>query len=531
MNTLLFIIQILLFFLFYLLFKKKNISLCEWIEKINNKLFLVIIFLLSSVLPFLYIYDGHNWGGDFSCYIAQAQSIISGTMQEQVDANTFLVTNSAYMLGPGSYPWGFPLLLVPMIKIFGVNYIALKSVNIIFFAASIVVFYYILKSKLSLAHARIGIFFLILNPYFLRNCDLVLSDIPFLFFSIISVYLIDKLYKSEENQLLYGILSGISCFCAYFVRTNGIVSFLTLLSLDLLLLLLKIKPFRKIKNKFGITKQKFTTHLLAYSGFVLGVILDKLIFPSGGTSYEYYFSYLSAQSLYSNLRTYAISLLDFFSIDTNYLLPFIFVLALLLIFGIIKKELFQEPVAIIYIIGMLSLVVIFPANQGIRYLFPVLPWLVFLCLKSLHDFEFNILGKKRLRNLYIPLKTSLIFIIFVAVALQIGAYAKNAFSNYESADTNRAYTTCAIEVYDYIKKNTDEDDLLSFFKPRVLWLNTHRKGFSIAQNNIERIDDVDYVLLAKGYENTALKELCETNYNNCIVFENNEFTLYYLNKK
>lgn len=525
MNLFLFIIQVILFFLCFWIFKKKNIDFCKLTEKINEKIFIGIMILLSISLPFLYIGEGHSWGGDFSCYIAQAQSILTGTMKEQVEANTFIVTSSNFMHGPGSYPWGYPLLLTPVIKIFGVNYIALKCVNVVFFALSILAFYKLLKGKVSLGYARFATFFLVMNPVLLSMCNQVLSDIPFFFFSIISVYFIDRMFLSEKNQIFYGVASGLSCFLAYFIRTNGIVAVLTIAAIEFLLLILKIKPLRKFRSKLAFPKQKPLAHIAAYAVFVSGAILDKLIFPTGGSDYGYYFRFFSKSSLISNFREYTGDCLNFLSMNLGKAFPILFVLALLFVYSI-KKELHKEMVSFVYIAGMFALVVIFPTYQGIRYLVTILPFILMLCAEALDDFERDVIGDNNVKDMYRIVAGVFLCIIVCSFAFKTAWYAKDVVKDDIKHRANTSYSEMAIETYDYIKANTEEDDIIAFFKPRVLWLNTQRKGFSIGESNIEQVENVDYVLFEKSSADKALKEYCKTSETAEIVFQNDKFIMY-----
>lgn len=529
MKLIIFIAQILLFFLIFWIFKKKNIDFCKLTEKINDKIFIALTIILSVSLPFLYISEGHNWGGDFSTYIAQAQSILTGTMKEQVETNTFIVTNSNFQHGPGSYPWGFPLILAPVIKIFGVNYIALKCVNVLFLTLSILVFYKFLKEKIGLAYARFAVFFVVFNPYLLSFCDDVLSDIPFLFFSLVSLYFLDKLLSSEKKQIFYGIMTGLGCFAAYFVRTNGIVSLLTLTAAEFLLLILKIKPLRKLRAKFIYPKQKALSHILAYGVFALGAVMDKLLFPSGASDYGYYFKFLSKSSLVSNFEGYMSSSLNFFSVNMGKAFPILFILGILFIYSI-KKEFFKETAVFIYIAGMFALVVIFPAYQGMRYIITILPLILMLCFKALSDFERDIIGEDKFRYFYRFASGALVCVIILTLGFNTLLHAKDAVKEGFDRSSNSSYSETAREAYDYITENTEEDDIVVFFKPRVMWLNTHRKSISVSEPNMEKLDEVDYVLLEKSMEDDVLKEYCEAEDNAQEVFSNDDFVLYSINE-
>ena len=79
--------------------------------------FLFLIILLSGVLGYFSINNGHPWSGDFALYIRQAESLLAGSTDELLAFNRYAMENSVYPeppIGPNLYPWGFPLLLSPV---------------------------------------------------------------------------------------------------------------------------------------------------------------------------------------------------------------------------------------------------------------------------------------------------------------------------------------------------------------------------------------------------------------------------------
>ena len=93
------------------------------IQKFGNHVGLQIFFLLGVSCALIYglLTNGHNWGGDFAAYIMQARSVLEGNVPQFIEANSFAVQKSTDNLGPITYPWGFPVLLVPFYKAFGMD--------------------------------------------------------------------------------------------------------------------------------------------------------------------------------------------------------------------------------------------------------------------------------------------------------------------------------------------------------------------------------------------------------------------------
>jgi len=78
-------------------------------SKLNTKLNITafVLAILGMALSSLMLYNGHNWGGDFSEYIAQAIALVKGkeAILEQIKNNTFIIDNCDWLFGAYIYPW------------------------------------------------------------------------------------------------------------------------------------------------------------------------------------------------------------------------------------------------------------------------------------------------------------------------------------------------------------------------------------------------------------------------------------------
>lgn len=156
-----------------------------------------ILASISMILATAMLYNGHNWGGDFSQYIAQAIALVEGNIAQQIQNNTWIIQNGDSAVGPFIYPWGFPLLLAPMYAIFGFNFIALKIVGVLCFGAFVFVFHRYCAKFLNPKFAFIATALFALNPLFLSFANNILSDIPYLFFSFLGVVWLSSLFDKS----------------------------------------------------------------------------------------------------------------------------------------------------------------------------------------------------------------------------------------------------------------------------------------------------------------------------------------------
>lgn len=500
-------------------FVKKFVKKLEQIfVNLSETKFVILLCALIVGFSLSYIQDGHDWGDDYSCYIAQAKSILDNTMTQQVEANTYIVTHSHTMLGPGAYPWGYPLMLAGIIYFCGLNYVAMKCLNLLFFVVGVIFLYRMLGKRVECFYARVGALMLGMSPIYVSMTNCILSDIPFFFFSVLSVASINKMYKAKEKQILWAIATGVTCFAAYFVRTNGIVSILTLLFTDLVLVVASCIPIlRKKVSLLGFQKQKFGNHMLAYSIFFVLAFMTKLVFPSADEGYDFYLKKLSWQSIWSNIVNYTNSFQEFFWLGKVISTVLIICASFLIIYGIFRNF-YKEFPMIVYIGGMTVLILLFPAFQGIRYFFSVIPFTIILGAEGLQE----ICKKKQC----IMIRDVILFAVLVLMVLRMSGHVAKKVVNPLAVNGNAANSEAAMDMYSYIIENTNEEDIFAFFKPRALWLNTGRKGYSIESENVDTITDVDYVLIPHGGTEYDLKSAVLEIENAELVYENAEFELY-----
>src|SRR5262245_45027920 len=84
-----------------------------------NKNFPLIFLLLCSIpLFFLNIHNGHSPGGDdYAQYIKEAQNLANGLPYFR---SNYVFNKYNFFYSPPQYPPGFPLLLAPVIKVWGI---------------------------------------------------------------------------------------------------------------------------------------------------------------------------------------------------------------------------------------------------------------------------------------------------------------------------------------------------------------------------------------------------------------------------
>lgn len=168
---------------------------------------------------------GHTTGDDFALYLRQARSIFEGNIAQVIADNRFLWANST-LVTPPVYPWGFPLLLSPFVRVWGLDYGRLKLIEVACLSVWLVLFHGIVRRRAGriVAGALVAVFATAI-PY-LSYTDQLLSELPYMLAIAVVIWWIDRLMavgtllSASQGQLLTLGLLGVAAFN---VRREGVV--------------------------------------------------------------------------------------------------------------------------------------------------------------------------------------------------------------------------------------------------------------------------------------------------------------------
>ena len=476
-----------------------------------------VILFVTALLGSSMFTRGHWWGDDFAAYIDQAKSILHAEMGRFVTRNTFTVTQSSHepghQMGPAAYPWGFPLMLVPVYAMFGLSPVALKLPGLLAYLIFLVVFFFLIKSRFALTESLVAVSLFALNPGLLGFLDNIASDIPFLFLSTLAILLADV--YTQETQKKHGlnlaVLTGVAIFAAFFVRTQG------LLLLGAVLLWQGIRFLQRRKTR----RQTVLEALGTVASFSVLWGVSSLIFPGGQTSYLSLYSDFSLSIFFGNMTSYSRLFGDFFAGLPG--ATFVFgVFAVLFLVGLVAR--WKNNLLFVLYFGLYLLVLwSWPEWQGYRFLFPLLPFFIIFFFYGL-DFILNKLPEKSHYIALVVVYT--MFIVFSFIFLFTSS--RKAYDNLRAGrEINGPFDPYSLETYDFIKDNTPEDSIIVFFKPRAMRLMSDRD--SLALTECERIPEGDYLALSKKVgENLQIppEQIEECNLSLDMVFQNRRFVVF-----
>ena len=458
---------------------------------------------------------GHEWGDDFAWYILQAKSILNGSTNEFIQTSTFTNNESSTYVGPLAYPWGYPLILTPAYVIKGINPLALKLPALIFYAGFLVCLYGLVKMRLSRMESLLFVCLFAFNPLLLIFLDQILSDIPFLFFSTLSLWLI---MQYEKHSMLDYAALGFSIACAFFIRTSGILLLASFFTGELL-------TAWKDKANQGTIKKHALNILVVGGTFGLSWLLYALLLPGGGESYFAQYQDFQIGTALKFVSEYFRVFSRFFGEHKVWRNIYYALFAFFLV-GLWKRK-WEDLIFIVFFILWMILLITWPSWQGPRFIFPVMPIFIYFTFQGMKF----VLGK--LPEKHAPIG-QWVFSGFWSVVTIIFLFnsAVNAYANLQNDRTiNGPFDPYSKEVYKYIQDNTPADSIIVFFKPRVMRLMTDRNSLMSVECN--RVLKGDYLVLSRKVgENQQIppEEIDSCNLPLDQVFKNTRFIIYEIQK-
>ena len=346
--------------------------------KIHQVIGVIFILLTCLFLCILNIEQGHNWGGDFSLYIHQAKSIIQGDSSQLMHVNKFMVDNSSvHTFSPSLYPWGFPVLLAPVYVIFELNFFVLKVYESVLLILAILMMYLTFKSNKRLSFIN-GLFFILIiafNLVYIKAINSVLSEIPFLLFSFLGLYLILRYLESPfKHSLGLAIIIGFVLFFSFSIRSEGI-------GLCFALFIGQCQYLLVNRRNGIIPSKKYLHFLIPYIIALTFYFILRSILPSGFTSHFSYQNLVNWDTSIENLLKYYdwIKHCFFGKFTIPYFIYFVFLLFLIGLCSRIKRDL----IIISYFFFLVLLFTVWPFSE-IRYMYSIYPFILYFSIQGIH---------------------------------------------------------------------------------------------------------------------------------------------------
>lgn len=492
---------------------------------------------IGAVLLYGGLTNSQDWGDDYAAYIMQARSLIEGTVADYIEANRFTITQSSRIIGPVTYPWGMPVLLAPVYACFGLNYFAIKLV----IAAFYILFLGLLAVGFRKQHTPSGLLCLVglfaLNPIMLAAANDIESDIPFLLFSILGVLLIGKRIVKREHIIspvwdngLLGAVIAVACF----FRTPGILLLATLLCTQLLVFF----QFFWIERSGQDASASMSTlirllrqtrarglgiHCLPYGVYLVMVAAWRALLPYDGSAYTNILHHITPGTIKYHLEYYATLPIYFY---TGAPFPtLIYILSLPLALVGVARRFRSDYHVLVFTCLTLALYVLWPEVQGLRFIYPLLPFYISFVLTGLEAFSGREDSPRH------ALRTTLcalpVIVVLVSFGLHSAATTRTNLLNSRIAESD-AFNEATQDMFTFIQTNTEPDSTIAFFKPRLMHMITGRPSLLIT--TVPELPKADYFCLytVRLYRQMPFGELYEQAELGTIdlIYENSDFKVY-----
>ena len=394
------------------------------------------------------IREGHEWGDDFSLYIRHAQNIVRG---EPYGETRYIYNPQNAVVGPRLYPPGFPLLLAPVVGAFGLELRPMKILVLAFFVGSLLVMIPLFRRILPTTDVTLLVLIVGLNPFFWEFKDHILSDVPFLFFVLVSLLFFTRADAGDHpasRRAPLVLVSGVAAYTAYTTRTLALMLIPCYIAHDLV-------RYRRITANAGIA----AAVVVALAGVQHVVWLHD----------SSYFDQLSnpLAEARENVPAYLRSLADLWENGySNHARRVAFLGAgVLAALGYLSS--WRAGASALHLFPPLYFapVMMWPSNQGTRFLIPVVPFYFCYCLLGVRWIAAVAEGRWIPRN---AIRAVFLGAVFVSYAAR---YSVLQFGPLPNGIAKREST----ELFTFVTAATDPQDVLVFSKPRALALMTGRR--------------------------------------------------------
>jgi hypothetical protein len=419
---------------------------------------------------------------------------------------------------------GLPLMLVPLYKIWGMNYVPMEYLIFIIMAASVVVCFLFFKQMEGPLFAVMAALLYATHPYIVSFSSIIMTEIPYIFWSLLGLYLCLKFEQKEKLNWWLLIAVTVSIFMTYLTRAIGI----GFIAAAVLYFLIKSRIWTNIKEKkMPFYKDVAFIRFVLISAllFVFVVIYQLWTRSLGGASQAEALAKMSLADQFSKnfglvwevlSQNIFAGKLARFEVNPKYLEPVNFLWGLVflitfagLIFSLFKKQL----IALYFIFVMFMLLIGNVATQNIvisRYLIVFTPMFIY----------FLYFGIKSLIKLVDKKEVAAKAIAVGVLAILLGnSFIGDAFNIQRSTkeklyiEPYQAFLDCAV----WAKDNLPKDAIVGSRKERIFYIFSDGvRGYKhISSNELSRMREQNMTM--DDFEKNKLEQIAKNKTDYLIV--------------
>jgi len=439
--------------------------------------FLLIVAWVAARLH----HPGHSWGDDFALYLRQAKSLVDGNVGQVIADNHFNLTVSGPPgFSPLVYPWGFPMLLAPFYRAFGMDYLKLKMAMVFIYMMYLWFFHRLLRRRMQewLAFATVAV--MGTSLVYLRHTDFLLSELPYMFTSVVALWWLDRcrrhgrIHDATRNEL---VVLGILAMMVFNTRREGLAIVPAIAAVQLL----DLRGTWRTVNWWRVATP--------ISSFFISVVLLQFMLPSSLVP-DYNNSGIG--NTWSKLtgpwrRDFASE------VGINHLAGvWLLLVFLVVVAGLVYRLIthLRDDLAIaVFALGSMTIVGMINVSSN-RYLMSITPFAIYF-------------GAQALAAIPLPRKLGPWFAVGMMTLLVFHHATQLPLAITATDQTNASVATADGPESDYVqpawsavRKYTHVNDIVAFWRVRALTLYTDRRGVQTSNLDVV-VQQADYFLMRK----------------------------------
>ena len=435
------------------------------VDKRPQKLWFILLgagTLLYFALGAATASHGHEWGDDWAQYVSHAINIATGHAYADIG---YLFNADAPHVGPPSYPPGLPLLLAPIVALFGANVFALKIACFFFLALSVPVAYCVLATSFSRQIALAAVCLFALHDAIWGLRESIGSEAPYILFSCLALWSATMSPPPSARQFAsfgLGIVVGFLIYGTTAIRSIGVA----------------LVPAALI---FGWTQRRQLAWFLGLALSFCALILLQRLLLVAPTTYANELEPPTAISILTNAWDYWVALSNVFRAPLHLSRLLASVILLLSIFGALKFSFGSErrsrgasclrdymagiPLFVLYVAAYVAALLLASISPGSRYLLPILPFILGLTLYG---------GGALARIVRLRETIGIIGAVAFFAAYYAGLHVTSPRLHEDELATCRQ----CMDMYKFVETHTPPGAVIAFAKPRAMALLAGRRSWA-----------------------------------------------------
>ncbi|MBK9969508.1 MAG: hypothetical protein IPP16_01785 [Acidimicrobiaceae bacterium] len=430
---------------------------------------------------------GHAWGDDFTLYLRQGQSLLDGNIGQVVADNHFNVDNGARPgFSPYVYPWGFPMLMAPFLRMFGLDFAKLKLVEVACFVVFLWGFHAVVRRRMHrwLAFATVASVGTTLA--YLVHTDKLVSEFPYMAGVGLTLWWLDRLRHEQpldaasRGQL---VTLGLMAMCVFNVRREGLA----------LIAAIAVAQLLDLRGRWrAADRRQVATPFVTFLG---SAVLAQLLLPSAiAPEYADAGLHQTWSKLQGPFRTAFADQLGF-----SWLAGVRLLLVSLVVVAGVAIRLWRRPATdaplVVFAVGSMLLVGMIPAIAD-RYLLGVTPFAVYFAAQAVAAIPLPRQLASRQAGAWLATATLAGISLLHVVDLSSAVGDARAFNDSGKVQDGPE-APYAQAAFTAIRTYTHQDDVVAFFKVRSLTFYTGRRGVQSDDLTIVR-QRADYFMMRRN---------------------------------